>query len=769
MKALFGMFVGLLFVLTCDAATINVPADYSTIQAAIDAAVPGDVVVISPGTYTGAGNQDLDFKGKAITVRSGNPSDPCVVDSTIIDCQNSGRGFNFHSGESSNSVLAGLTIKNGYADGGGILCSTSSPLITNCVIKSNQTPASPSIDGANGWPGHDGAGICCINSLAIIRNCIIMDNRTGNGGNSNPYFYSCPPSPEPCVDPSYNGGDGGNGGGIYVDPISVIIIENCLIISNSTGNGGSSEYPHASGTHGGNGGNGAGVYLAGAATVKNCTIYGNHTGNGGTGLVNGSKGSGGGTSSVNAAIQNTIIWGNDDPDVSGSPTISYSDVDGGYTGIHNISANPLFVAGRFGNCYLSQISSGQASDSPCIDSGNYLAHDLGYDALTTRTDYVGDINLVDIGYHYPLIGRVDINHDYGINFVDFGFFATDWFNYQIRSDFMPDGQIDYQDLSMFADNWLECYVAQASCPTPANNSSTSSNRLIWTAGGGAISHDIYLSTNINDVNIADHTSDTFKGNFSCPVFDPCALPPSIYYWRVDEVGPVCTKKGTIWMFEKLPLTDPNFVSWWKFDDASGLTALDSMGTNNGSIINGTWTTGKIDGALSFNGSGGYVNCGNDASLDITDKISISAWVKFNALTDNQIIIAKQGTLFSSENYILKRSSSATNYQLSFSYRGSTRHIYNTTGANLTAGTWYHIVVTYTFGTGSSIKIYLDSNLLGGFWDMGNGNAPVTTNTQVVTIGGLTNGYYANAIIDDVRLYKRILSQAEIQQLYQSGP
>jgi pectin methylesterase-like acyl-CoA thioesterase len=92
---------------------LHVPSQYPTIQAAIDAAVYRDTVIIAPGTYTGAGNKNLDFGGKAITVRSTDPEDANVVAATVINCQDSGRGFNFHSGEDANSVVSGLTITGG--------------------------------------------------------------------------------------------------------------------------------------------------------------------------------------------------------------------------------------------------------------------------------------------------------------------------------------------------------------------------------------------------------------------------------------------------------------------------------------------------------------------------------------------------------------------------------------------------------------------------------------------------------------------------------
>jgi len=118
--------------------------DAPTIQAAIDISTHGDTVVVLDGTYTGAGNRDLELGGRLhLLVKSANGPQ-----STIIDCEGTDidrrRGFTFTGGEDETVVIDGFTIRNGYGPtvdgnptGGGMLLYFSSPTIKNCVFTNN--------------------------------------------------------------------------------------------------------------------------------------------------------------------------------------------------------------------------------------------------------------------------------------------------------------------------------------------------------------------------------------------------------------------------------------------------------------------------------------------------------------------------------------------------------------------------------------------------------------------------------------------------------
>lgn len=107
-----------------------------TIQAAIDASAAGDTVLVADGTYTGAGNRDLDFHGRDLVLRSRNGAAACIIDVAGADMH---RGFRLQNGETRAARIEGFTITRGMSSGGsGMLLVGASPTVVGCVFKDNR-------------------------------------------------------------------------------------------------------------------------------------------------------------------------------------------------------------------------------------------------------------------------------------------------------------------------------------------------------------------------------------------------------------------------------------------------------------------------------------------------------------------------------------------------------------------------------------------------------------------------------------------------------
>jgi len=223
------------------------PADYTTIQDAINAALDGDTVEVAEGHYY----ENIDFRGKAITVTSTDPCDPCTVADTIIDANGDGIVVSFHSDEGPDSVITGFTITGGYAQyGPGICCwAGASPTISHCLITSNN-------------PEHcsesQGGGIYCDEGSPVISYCTISSNSAAYGGG----IYCTDTGYTIIADSTISKNTASYfGGGIYCADT----VTNCIISHNTT-------YQYS----------GGGIY--GAKNVKNCTITCNSAGWHGAGV-----------------------------------------------------------------------------------------------------------------------------------------------------------------------------------------------------------------------------------------------------------------------------------------------------------------------------------------------------------------------------------------------------------------------------------------------------------------------------------------------------
>jgi parallel beta-helix repeat protein len=245
---------------------INVPADYATIQAAVNAAVDGDEVVVAPGTYTGTGDEVVNMLGKTITLRaSGTPGE------TIIDGEGQRRVVYCSSGEGADTLIEGFTITGGGhgSFGGGIYCSNSSPTISNCEISNNSG-------------GEVGGGIYFGgDSSPTITNCTISNNTAGAGGGISCSFYSSPTITGCTI--SGNTANYDVGGGIWCYGSSPTLTD-CTISNNTADDDGGGIYcsnsnPTLSGctisdnTAADGGGISCGPYSS--PTITGCTISGN--------------------------------------------------------------------------------------------------------------------------------------------------------------------------------------------------------------------------------------------------------------------------------------------------------------------------------------------------------------------------------------------------------------------------------------------------------------------------------------------------------------
>jgi hypothetical protein len=330
------MVLGIPEIRTQAGETLEVPDSYSTIQAAIDAAIDGDTVLVADGTYTGSGNKDLDFDGKAITVKSENGPENC-----IIDCENSGRGFYFHSGETSSAKVEGFTIKNGDIGtgyGGGIRCYYSSPTITNCVITGNK---------AGGY----GGGIDCWKSDPIISNCTITDNSADRGAGISCYYSG--PAITNCL---ITGNQGELGAGVSCQWHSDATLTNCTIADNSA-----TKY-------------GGGVYSKkySDVTLNNSILWGNSASWDGNQVF---------IYNINAPVTlNYCDFANGEDDIGGSNRLTENNC---------IHSDPEFVDAGNGDYHLQGYS-------PCIDAGDESLVPEGVDNDLDGNPYVAGAD-VDMG------------------------------------------------------------------------------------------------------------------------------------------------------------------------------------------------------------------------------------------------------------------------------------------------------------------------------------------------------------------------------------
>lgn len=244
----------------CLAVTRRAPDSYPTIQQGLDAAQTGDTVLVSPGTYSGPNNRNLDFRGKGIVLLAEENDLP-----VIIDCNSLGRGFWFHSGEVLDAVVQGIKVRNGVGlfdelGGGAVLIAGSSPSLIDCVFEEclgRRYGGGIYIENPSGSNHRPRIHHCVIRS-SIVGDTSVSESRGGGLAVSGegPILSDCVITGNKVVGSS--GTEYGGGVSLETGTASVpeVLLSGCTISGNSATIAG-------------------GVYIAGAAVLERCIVWGN--------------------------------------------------------------------------------------------------------------------------------------------------------------------------------------------------------------------------------------------------------------------------------------------------------------------------------------------------------------------------------------------------------------------------------------------------------------------------------------------------------------
>ncbi|MBN2455049.1 MAG: LamG domain-containing protein [Sedimentisphaerales bacterium] len=205
------------------------------------------------------------------------------------------------------------------------------------------------------------------------------------------------------------------------------------------------------------------------------------------------------------------------------------------------------------------------------------------------------------------------------------------------------------------------------------------------------------------------------------------------------------------------------VSWYRFEG----NADDSAGANHGTVYGDPdWTEGKVGDALKFDGVGDYVHLGNDNSLKPPLPITISAWIKLNAVGDTYTVVSLDDP--SSDYYGVFLQVWPTNVvQISYGDGGGDNPFHRRTKMGTTVldmDTWYHVAAVVRGPT--DMDLYVDGADEGTYEGTGGGLTYSSGDSFVGSTGGVRS--YFDGIIDEVAIWNHALSPGEVTDIYLNG-
>ena len=313
--------------------------------------------------------------------------------------------------------------------------------------------------------------------------------------------------------------------------------------------------------------------------------------------------------------------------------------------------------------------------------------------------------------------------------------------------------------------WVQPLIAYDPSPADGVPYAPLDPQLTWEGGMGVLFHTVYFGDSFEAVDAM-----AFGGWMTAaatiapaePTLYGPLQPETTYYWRVDEFTMTATtNKGEIWSFTtvpEVPVTDPDLTGWWTLDEGMGGTAVDWSGHGHHGTLIGEpqWVDGYLGGALDFDG-GDYVTTGKSASdLEIggNSPRTVTAWVFTRSFGNGGIYDV--GNRVTGQDFCLRTLGNEDNRWRVQYWGGDFDFSYPSKNE------WVHFAHVHD---GTNTRIYADGSMVVD-WEKTIDTAD-TNPFQIGRYGWPGNDF--DGVIDDVRVYKKVLTETEIATVMRGNP
>jgi hypothetical protein len=310
--------------------------------------------------------------------------------------------------------------------------------------------------------------------------------------------------------------------------------------------------------------------------------------------------------------------------------------------------------------------------------------------------------------------------------------------------------------------WVSPMRAYHPQPEDATVNVLTNAQLSWTGGWSPLMHTVYFGMNKDEVAAAAGGLPQMDATY-----DPGLLAlDTTYYWRVDEFYAGQWVAGPVWSFKTVapvpPIEDPNLVAWYTLDEGIGRTAIDWSGHDgHGTLIGDVqWAAGVQGGALSFNRStSDYVEAPEAPNVTGTHSRTATAWIK--TATYGEIV--SWGQNVAGQKWIFRvQESNGTLGAIRVEVNGG----YQVGSTDVRDEEWHHVAaVLVDDGSpdANEISLYVDGLLEANSAQL---DEPINTAAGVVRIGlSPWHNRPFNGLIDDVRIYDKVLTGEEIGRMF----